>query len=195
MENKNSLKKEIKKYDYLFSKNKDYNSNPYHPRFEVAIDFIKKLNNIKTILDVGVGKGHLFKKLDNQKYTIEGIEPSKSAREILNDSRIKDAYSHKIPLRNQSFDLVVCLDVLEHIPSHLIEPSLKEINRISKKGAIISVAYHSDLVENMELHISSMPFKEWEKRIKKFFRVIEKKEVCSKKDSSKKSEVYLLEKK
>ena len=104
-----------------------------------------------------------------------------------------NAYSHSLSFKNKEFDVVVCLDVLEHIPYELIQKSLKEINRVSKKYAIISVAHHSDIKNGWELHISSMPFGKWEHFIKKYFTILSSKTVSSKSDKSKVSEVYLLE--
>jgi len=191
----NKLKREVAKYDYLFSKNREYNSNPDHERFIVAKEFLSSINviNVKNVLDVGVGRGHFFRFLDVQGYHIKGVEPSGEARKLLNDKRILDAYSHSLPFKNKEFDVVVCLDVLEHIPHELIQNSLNEINRVSKKYAIISVAHHSDIRNSWELHISSMPFKEWELFIKKYFKILSSKTVSSKSDKSKISKVYLLE--
>ncbi len=187
----NKLKKEIKKYDFLFSKYKDYNSNPNHERFIIAKKFLSYIN-AKKVLDVGVGRGHFFKFLDKEGYDLKGIEPSLEARKLIKDKRVINAYSHKLPFKNSSFDVVVCLDVLEHIPRELITKSLKEINRVGKGYAIISVAHHSDIKNSWELHISSMPFNKWRQLIKKYFSISQSQIVSSKSDKSKISEVYLL---
>jgi len=188
------LKQEISKYDALFSKDQEYNSNPDHERFIVAKKFLSSLN-AKCVLDVGVGRGHFFKFLDKQRYNVKGIEPSKEARKLLNDKRIVRAYSHLLPFKDKKFGVVVCLDVLEHVPKELILKSLGEISRVTKKYAIISIAHHSDIKNGWELHISIMPFEKWRFLIKNYFSILDKKIVSSKSDKSKISEVYLLEKK
>lgn len=193
MDKQKGLNDEVKKYDFLFSKNQKYNSNPHHKRFEVAKKYLSSIN-AKKVLDLGVGRGHFFKFMDKNNYSVKGIEPSIEARKILNDSRIKDSYSHSLPFKDKEFDVVVCLDVLEHIPKDLIKDSLKEIKRTTKRYAIISAAHHSDKKDDMELHISSMPFYKWRQMIKEYFHILSKKVVSSKSDKSKKSEVYLLKK-
>src|SRR3989338_7343081 len=55
----NKLKREVAKYDYLFSKNREYNSNPDHERFIVAKELLSSIN-AKDVLDVGVGRGHFL---------------------------------------------------------------------------------------------------------------------------------------
>jgi ubiquinone/menaquinone biosynthesis C-methylase UbiE len=185
------LKKEISKYDFLFSKDKRYNSNPNHKRFSVAKEFLSSIN-VEKVLDVGVGRGHFFRDLDKLGYAMKGIEPSLEARKLLKDKRIINACSHKIPFKKNEFDIVICLDVLEHVPKELITKSLEEIKRVSKRYALISVAHHSDVKRGWELHISSMPFKEWRELIKNYFSIIKSKIVSSKSDKSKVSELYLL---
>lgn len=187
------LNNEIKKYDFLFSAISQYNSNPNHDRFKIAKKFISQIK-VNSILDVGVGRGHFFKEMQGNGYFIQGIEPSNEARKILNDPNIKFGYSHQIPYDTEDYDVVVCLDVLEHVPYILLEDTLKEISRVSRKYAIISVANHSDVVEGLEVHISKMPFCKWRDMIIEFFLILRSEIVCSKADITKTSEVYLLKK-
>ena len=187
----NKLKNEVHKYNFLFSKDKKYNSNPEHERFIVAKNYLFSIYADK-VLDVGVGRGHFFKFLYKQGYKVYGVEPSLEARKLLRNKRIVNAYSHNLPFKDKEFDVVICLDVIEHVPKELILESLKEISRVSKEYAIISVAHHSDIKNGWELHISSMPFKKWRLLIKKYFLILSKQTVSSKSDKSKVSEVYLL---
>lgn len=49
--------------------------------------------------------------------------------------------------KNNSFDLVMSYEVLEHMPFEDFESILKELNRISKKNVIISIPYHNSYFE------------------------------------------------
>jgi SAM-dependent methyltransferase len=44
-----------------------------------------------------------------------------------------------LPLRTSSFDVVLCAQVLEHIPLASVPTALGEINRVSRNGVVVSV--------------------------------------------------------
>ena len=99
-----------------------------------------------TVLDVGCGTGvflHLLKKERN----IEGIGVE------IADNKVDYARAHlhvhvekgdagNLCFGDRSFDVVVALEVLEHLPYGIYERALKEIARVAKKSIIISVPYN-----------------------------------------------------
>lgn len=97
----------------------------------------------KTILDVGCGEGFILNELTlkhvGQK--IEGVDNSKTAlslgKKLFPRLSLKYADIYHLPYQNNSFDLVVCLEVLEHLKNP--EKALDEILRVSKGSVIISV--------------------------------------------------------
>ena len=46
---------------------------------------------------------------------------------------------------NASFNLVFCAEVLEHIPTHLLETACRELARVSKEYVLIGVPYKQDI--------------------------------------------------
>lgn len=99
------------------------------------IGIYAKSNNLK-ILDIGCGTG---KNLDQFKEfgEIYGLDNSKDAltfckKRGLNNLMLGKA--EKTPYKNASFDIVTILDVLEHTDD---TKTIKEINRILKKGGIL----------------------------------------------------------
>lgn len=52
-----------------------------------------------------------------------------------------------IPIPDEIFDIVLCAEVLEHLPFDKFEQCLKEINRISKKGAVISLPHFAPQIK------------------------------------------------
>jgi hypothetical protein len=78
-----------------------------------------------TVLDVG-GEGTLG-------LFMRGVE--------VTSANIKESDIHyagdKLPLSDDSFDLVVSLDTIEHLPGSARLPFLKELYRVCKKGTIV----------------------------------------------------------
>lgn len=99
--------------------------------------------NIDSVLDVGCGEGFTLARLQKEKIGkgYEGIEHDQRAIELGNKlyPKIKitkgDIYS--LPYKNNSFDLVICTEVLEH----LTEPkkAYRELIRVSRKYILLSV--------------------------------------------------------
>ena len=85
--------------------------------------------NVNTILNLGGGQKRYLKE-SSYKVTEVDIDGD-------NDFNIDLDSINKLPFENNSFDCVICLDVLEHLENfHLI---LDEINRVSNKYIIISL--------------------------------------------------------
>ncbi len=125
-----------------------YGGYHYHPRFwqRVIPDFIKyyKLNAKSSILDVGCGKGFMlydFYKLipgikmaglDISSYAINNaIEEIKPFLVIGNAA--------KLPYADKSFDLVISINTVHNLPLSQCKAAIKEIQRVTKKYAFITV--------------------------------------------------------
>jgi 2-polyprenyl-3-methyl-5-hydroxy-6-metoxy-1,4-benzoquinol methylase len=110
--------------------------------FFSLISLIKSLET-ESILDAGCGEGFTMDKLIKSgiKAKLEGIEYSKEsisfARKLFPNLIIKQASIYDLPYKDNSFDLVVCTEVLEHLREP--EKAVKEMLRVSRKYLIISV--------------------------------------------------------
>ena len=104
--------------------------------------------NIRSVLDAGCGKGHHIKAINKYKESLpsievmQGIDISEWAIKNADDS-IKERVSvgdiRNIKFNNQSFDLVLCKDTIEHIPEKDINKAISELCRVSNKYILISV--------------------------------------------------------
>jgi ubiquinone/menaquinone biosynthesis C-methylase UbiE len=89
--------------------------------------------NPKNILEIGIGTGFISNYLNRyfKKITTIDIDPQ------LNPDIVGSVTS--LPFRNHCFELIACYEVLEHIPFEYFATALKEISRVTRKYAIISV--------------------------------------------------------
>ena len=124
------------------------------PEMEVAkayTNFLKKkINNSSTLLDVGCLGGHFlhsFRKRINKNFHYTGVDPFKhhidSAKKTWKNDKNSDfriAWAQKIPFKKNSFDYLICSNVITHIPS-IIKP-FKEFLRVTKKLIIIRTPIH-----------------------------------------------------
>jgi uridylate kinase len=97
---------------------------------------IKIFINPKSSLDVGCGTGKLVHCLRNLGIEAYGIEISKYALETATKetrSFLKYGDIIKIPYDDNSFDLVLTFDVLEHIERPKLKKAIEETIRVSKK--------------------------------------------------------------
>ncbi len=101
-------------------------------------------NKKKNALDIGARDGHFSKLLTEfyQKVTALDLEkPSISHNNI----RCVQGDITNLNFSNNSFDFVFCAEVLEHIPSHLLEKACSELSRISSEFLLIGVPYKQDI--------------------------------------------------
>lgn len=92
------------------------------------------------IVDVGCGCGNVLSKLQSWGYkNAAGIDVSTTALEFCREMGLKNVFlsqENKLPFKNESIDVAVCLDVLEHIKND--SGYLGELWRILKpNGRII----------------------------------------------------------
>ena len=114
------------------------------PDYAERITIIHSLIPIDTtsLLDVGCGKGDVINALlkNNPTLRIMGVDPFIEAIQYLNVPGVQ-ATLPNIPFPDKHFDLVICLQVLEHLGDQDFLPSVLEIQRLSKKYVIIGVPY------------------------------------------------------
>lgn len=125
-----------------------YGGYSYHPRFWQATvrrfrDYYR-LADDASVLDVGCAKGYMlhdFKEL-KPRLTIAGIDISAYAIEQAIETvkpflRVGDA--RELPFSDRSFDLVISINTIHNLPLEDCKRALREIQRVSRKHAFITV--------------------------------------------------------
>ena len=96
------------------------------------------------VLDAGCGEGETIERLgDLLSHPVTGVDLNPEsvgfAAERLPEDRFETADLLSLPFGDDSFDLVLCLEVHEHIPDP--RPALAEMARVSSGDLILSVPH------------------------------------------------------
>jgi ubiquinone/menaquinone biosynthesis C-methylase UbiE len=99
--------------------------------------------NVESILDVGTGEGFTLARLTQEKIgkKLEGIEYLKEAiklgKTLHPHLAIKQGTIYQLPYKDNSFELVISTEVLEHLRDP--KKGLQEVIRVSKKYVLLTV--------------------------------------------------------
>lgn len=87
----------------------------------------------KRVLVVGKGTGTVPFMLERRGFEVLTLD----LQPELKPSLIGDVRS--MPLADGSVDVVICSQVLEHMPYEFFEPSLRELGRVARNGVVLSL--------------------------------------------------------
>jgi ubiquinone/menaquinone biosynthesis C-methylase UbiE len=121
----------------------EYRQSPNEQlRIENLMNLIPEKGSIA--LDVGARDGYLSIKLTE--YFAKVVAVDLEQPQIIHD-RVESQQGDitQLGFSDNSLDLVLCSEVLEHIPSSLLVKACSELARVSKKYLIIGVPYKQDL--------------------------------------------------
>jgi len=186
--------KDMHKYGYhLIDGRKRDSKDAYDGKSTLAfapiIKEIIKKENINNMIDYGCGKGNFYSK----SFDLEGklIPPLRKFWDI--EIKLYDPCYEKYSKfeKDETFDLLICIDVLEHIPETDIEWILDRFFKISKKYIFINVACYEAIAllpdgENAHINIQKPIW--WSNKLEKFQRNNKEMKViciCTVKDNGK----------
>jgi ubiquinone/menaquinone biosynthesis C-methylase UbiE len=122
-----------------------HSSNPlvsylHNRRIGIVRELIQK-TEAQTLLEVGSGDGYVLKALSDLPVSLTGIEISEKrierSRGLVPQAEIVAGDARDMPFESQSFDLVVCSEVLEHVPEP--ERAIAEMKRVVRPGGLVIV--------------------------------------------------------
>jgi ubiquinone/menaquinone biosynthesis C-methylase UbiE len=112
--------------------NKIYDSKERLISYWHQINEIIKLNPEKT-LEIGIGNGFVSGYLKKRRINLTTLDIDKR----LNPDKVGSVL--ELPFPNESFEVVACYEVLEHIEYKNFHKALSEIFRVSKSYAVLSL--------------------------------------------------------
>lgn len=126
----------------------------------------------KKILDLGCGKGRFCKIIKNSGFiNIVGVDPSvelvKAAKLNNKDIKFIEASATSLSFHDGEFDILVCIEVLEHIPD--TEKAIKEMSRVLKPGGRILVLDKNILSLHPVYFVPTFIWKSFLESINKWF--------------------------
>ena len=126
--------------------NGTYDSKERFSSYWHQIDEILSLN-AEQVLEIGIGNGLVSSYLNLRKKKIITLDIDKD----LNPDVVGSVVD--IPFADESFDIVACYEVLEHLPFSYFPAVLIELKRISKAYVILSLPDKTGRAYRFNVHI------------------------------------------
>lgn len=94
---------------------------------------------VRSILDIGCGNGRLSNRLAGR-YEVIGLDISRTALSRASVQKVVGS-SAQLPLHDGSVDLVLCTDLLEHLPERALRETVREMARVSGRYVLVGVPF------------------------------------------------------
>lgn len=100
----------------------------------------------RNLLDIGCGKGDVINAFRQSRSAMKtvGVDPFLEPIRFLNVPAVQ-AMLPRIPFGDRSFDIVMCLQVLEHLEDRDFFSALLELQRVARDHVVIGVPYKENL--------------------------------------------------
>lgn len=101
-----------------------------------------------SVLEVGCGDGRIINRLVSRYKKACGLDSSREALKHVKTEKTLGSVD-SLPFSDRSFDLILCCEVLEHLPLKAYPKALQEIERVAARYIIVSVPYIQALKKGM----------------------------------------------
>ena len=150
-------RKDLYKYYDLIGEDSNWRLSLSSPRISQERRRFQSINSRITtdlpykILDAGCGDSELLIEIGSKKHTLFGLDISakrltkyskKNLRENGTQAFLAGGALESIPYKDESFDIVICSEVLEHLVDYA--KAVKEVRRVLKQGGLFVLAVPND---------------------------------------------------
>lgn len=146
-------------------------------RFQYVINALQQ-TKVSSVIDISSGRGNLINVIKNFDQNIK-----------ITSTDLKKFHNYEVPffevnlcepdtfknITPNKFDMLTCLDVMEHIESGCVENVIKVFSEISK-FSVLTIANHSDILNGVELHLIQENLTYWKPIIEKHFVIVDQQE-------------------
>ncbi|RDY23271.1 class I SAM-dependent methyltransferase [Romboutsia maritimum] len=148
-------------------------------------EFAKEITKNKVVLDAACGEGYGTNILSKEASKVYGIDISKEsiehAKKKYESKNIEftEASIEKLPFEDNSFDVIVSFETIEHVNINIQKKFLSEVKRVLKKDGIFLVStpnkkVYSDIFKyKNEFHEKEFYKEEYIKFLKEYFNYVE----------------------
>jgi len=164
--------KYLENYRYLFKTHPNYNKGDLSINYSYPLEYIRtNQSHLKTHIDISSGRGGIL----NFMKEFPDIVSTSTDIEKFNTLDIDfipiDLTQNISDLKTRHWDVLTCLDVLEHIEESYIDSILQTFSEISDI-CLIAIANHEEVIDGIRLHITNYDQIYWMDKLKQYFTVL-----------------------
>jgi hypothetical protein len=121
----------------------------------------------QTLLDIGCGNGLTAGLLRTAGFNCSGIDITLAG--VKQDaSEFFESPVWQMPFADDEFDYTFSTDVLEHLPTEMVDASIQEIIRVSRQKTFHCIATFPHERDGVDLHLTVQPIGWWKEKFAKF---------------------------
>jgi 2-polyprenyl-3-methyl-5-hydroxy-6-metoxy-1,4-benzoquinol methylase len=164
-------------YDFIFN-NDNFYARDYlkeelkNPQYKMIYEYLLlNKNNIKTHVSIGSGRGEFLHYIDHLGFEQTTVDLKKFHNFGYPFIRCDLSKQEDLDnLKRYHWDVLTCLDVMEHIEEDKVDAILSTLSQIADV-CLFTIANHEDTQHGIKLHLTVEDDKWWNKKLEKYFKI------------------------